>query len=263
MITSPHIHIPFERVSEYLDLVVENRIDLEVFIKGDVLDSLDYNDVKALKNRLKHNPSISVHGPFMDLSPGAVDNKIRSVTMDRFNEALTVAEILGAKAVVFHSGYEKWRYALDANLWLEMSLKTWIPINKRASEAGIKIAIENIFEDEPSNLKMLMEAMDSANFGICFDTGHFNIFSKTPLVDWLDSLRPYIVELHIHDNDTTFDQHRPIGEGSFDFVTFFKQLKRQDLIITLENHSPADVLKSLQALSSYIAIENPKGENPC
>ena len=49
---------------------------------------------------------------------------------------------------------------------------------KKAEEIGVKIAIENIFEDEPENLRLLMEEMGNKNFGICFDSGHFNLFLK-------------------------------------------------------------------------------------
>ncbi len=248
---SPHIHIPFERMPEYIDLVIQNRINLEIFFKGDVLDRTTFEEVKGLKDRLSYGPSISIHAPFMDLSPSALDPKIRAVTMDRFLHTLELASLLGAKIVVFHSGYEKWKYALDANLWLEKGLETWRPLNLKAQDLGIRIAIENIFEDEPSNLRLLMEEMASDNFGICFDTGHFNIFSTTPLQVWMDSLRSYIIELHIHDNDKTFDQHRPVGEGNFDFPVFFNLLGRRDVVITLENHSPEAVLRSLKAIGKY------------
>ena len=65
------------------------------------------------------------------------------------------------KAVVFHSGYEKWKYSLKPELWLNASIETWRPLLKRADDAGIKIAIENILEDEPANLKLLMQEMAS------------------------------------------------------------------------------------------------------
>ena len=78
---------------------------------------------------------------------------------------------------------------------------------------GVKIAIENIFEDEPSNLRLLMEQMGSDNFGVCFDTGHCNLFSKVPLEEWMRALAAYIAELHLHDNDRSADQHLPMGEG--------------------------------------------------
>jgi len=55
----------------------------------------------------------------MDLSPGAVDSKVREATMMRFSHILDISDILKPKAVVFHSGYEKWKYALNIDLWLE------------------------------------------------------------------------------------------------------------------------------------------------
>ena len=137
----------------------------------------------------------------MDLSPGAVDQKIRAVTIERFTRIFDIAEILKPEAIVFHSGYEKWKYALKIDVWLENSLKTWRIVQKRAEEMEVKIAIENIFEDEPTNLRLLMEEMSSSNFGLCFDTGHFNLFSKIPLAEWLEQLKAYILELHLHDND--------------------------------------------------------------
>ncbi|MCX8068991.1 MAG: sugar phosphate isomerase/epimerase [Thermodesulfovibrionales bacterium] len=248
-VNKPHIHIPFERIDDFLNLAIQHEINMEIFFKGAVLDTIEPYQVTALRKRLTYNPDISIHAPFMDLSPGAIDDKIRAVTIERFQQTLEMAHILQARAIVFHSGYEKWKYALDTNLWLEKSLETWLPLNEKASRLGIKIAIENIFEDEPSNLKLLMEAVNSKNFGICFDTGHFNIFSQTPLSLWLETLRPYMIELHVHDNDKSFDQHKPIGEGNFEFSNFFNTLDISNLILTLENHSPEDVFKSLQALS--------------
>ena len=248
-VNKPHIHIPFERIDEYLNLANKYKINMEVFFKGAVLDNIDGSQVSTLRKRLTYNPTISIHAPFMDLSPAAIDSKIRAVTIQRFQQTLEIAHILEANIIVFHSGYEKWKYALDANLWLQKSLETWIPLNEKAKDMGLKIAIENIFEDEPSNLKMLMDAINSVNFGICFDTGHFNIFSQTPLSLWIEHLKPNIIELHIHDNDKSFDQHKPIGEGSFNFKELFDNLDLQNLVITLENHSPEDVFKSLDALS--------------
>ena len=90
--------------------------------------------------------------------------------------------------------------------------------------------------------------MDSENFGVCFDTGHFNLFSKVSLETWMSSLNPYILELHLHDNDRTSDQHLAIGEGTFEFKRFFELLENRNCIYTVEAHNPEDALKSI----SYI-----------
>ncbi|MBF0327613.1 MAG: sugar phosphate isomerase/epimerase [Nitrospirae bacterium] len=248
----PHVHVPYEKIGDYLNFIIENRIDLEIYFSGDSLDSLSNKYLDKLKSSLVHSPSLSFHAPFFDLSPGAVDSGVRAATIHRFNQVLDAAEILKPKCIVFHPGYEKWKYALNMKLWLEKSIETWKPLNARAESIGVKIAIENIFEEEPSNLKMLVEEMASANFGICFDTGHFNLFSKVPLAEWLSSLKKYFFELHLHDNDKSFDQHLSIGDGSFDFKKFFSEIEGIDCIYTIEAHNPERVMKSIERLKNYV-----------
>lgn len=248
--THPHVHIPFDKIDEYIDFIIKTSLNLEIYFSSAVLDIISSKRIHEVDAMLEHKPSLSIHAPFMDLSPGAVDSQVCEVTRKRFEQTLDIAEILRPKAIVFHSGYEKWKYALNMNIWLEKSLMTWQPLNDRAAAMGVKIAIENIFEDEPSNLKLLMEKMSSANFGICFDTGHFNLFSKAPLEFWMSSLKPYLIELHLHDNDKTSDQHLPISDGSFDFKSFFELLGDKPCIHTLEAHSTQSVLKSMKALQT-------------
>jgi len=38
---------------------------------------------------------------------------------------MEIAELLAPKIVVFHSGYEKWKYGHRVDIWLEESLTTW------------------------------------------------------------------------------------------------------------------------------------------
>jgi sugar phosphate isomerase/epimerase len=256
-VNTVHVHVPYPGVGDYLDAIKQNRLNLELYFPSSCLDSLKPGDIAALKSDLDHHPSLSIHAPFMDLSPGAVDARVKAVTMDRFSQVLEIAGILSPKVVVFHSGYEKWKYAHRVDLWLEESLTTWQPLIAEAARLGTKIAIENIFEDEPSNLLALMEVLHSESFGLCFDTGHCNLFSKVPLTEWLGKLTPYIFELHLHDNDRTSDQHLPIGDGTFDFETLFSSLDRRERVYTIEAHSPEKVLRSMARLKEYLTVSPP------
>lgn len=244
----PHVHVPYQRMEEFLPFIRSQRLNLEIFISSDSLDSMDSSHLIGLRERLDYAPALTIHAPFMDLSPAAVDSRIREVTVERFKSVFGIAEILSPKSIVFHSGYEKWKYALKADLWLEYSLRTWRLFSKRAEDLGVKIVIENIFEDEPRNLRMLMEEMSSEYFGLCFDTGHFNLFSRVPLSEWLAEVQAYILELHLHDNDRSSDAHLAIGDGTFDFDTLFDTLGDKDLIYTIEGHTREDVLRSLERL---------------
>ncbi len=249
--TAPHIHVPYENIGDHIQFILDNKLNLEIYFNAETLDSLSTDSVRALRATLAYKPSLSFHAPFMDLCPGAVDSRIRGITVERFNRTLDLAELLKPACIVFHSGYEKWKYALQTDLWLRKSLETWQPLNERAEKLGVKIAVENIFEDEPSNLKLLAERMSSGNFGICFDAGHCNLFSAVPMSTWLEDLKPYIIELHIHDNDKSADQHLPIGDGNVDFPALFAAVNGKDCVYTIEAHNPEDVLKSIERLKAF------------
>ena len=252
-----HVHVPYPRVEEYLAPIRKNRLNLEIYFPSSSLDSLKLRDIEMLKKELDYSPSLSIHAPFMDLSPGAVDTRVKAVTLERFSQVMKIAEVLSPKAIVFHSGYEKWRYAHRVDIWLEGSITTWQPLIEKAARLGTKIAIENIFEDEPSSLLALMEKLHSEHFGICFDTGHCNLFSRVSLAEWLRDLGPYVVELHLHDNDKSSDQHLPVGDGTFDFKTLFSYLAGKNCVHTIEAHSPEKVLKSIGRLREYITASQP------
>ncbi len=248
---SPQVHVPYSKLGEYMDFIRDYRLNLEIFLSAKDLISASLDEFQALLKRLSYGPSITIHAPFMDLSPAAVDPGVKEITQERFNQAFDAATILRPKAIVFHSGYDKWKYGQRVDIWLERSARFWPYYIERAEDLETRIAVENIFEDSPESLALLMGRLGSENFGICFDTGHMNIFSKTPLSEWLDELGEYIVELHLHDNHGDEDSHLPIGKGIFDFDTLFNALKDRDVIRTIEATTPEDVLESIEKLKLY------------
>jgi sugar phosphate isomerase/epimerase len=249
--TGPHFHIPYDAIDRYLPFFKDNQLNLEIYFGSKSFDRIKKKDILRLKEKLDYNPQLSIHGPFMDLSPGAVDPKVREITGRRFSATLDIAEILHPRAIVFHSGYDRWKYDDRVDIWLEGSLQTWKPVNERASDMGVKIAIENIFEDDPDHLRLLSEKMGSENFGICFDTGHFNLFSKLTLKEWLALIKSHIRVIHLHDNRGQADEHLAVGEGDFDFDTLFKEVKDVDCVYTVEAHNIQDAITSIEKLKKY------------
>ncbi|MCX7794638.1 MAG: sugar phosphate isomerase/epimerase [Thermodesulfovibrionales bacterium] len=248
----PHAHIPYEKISLHRELLNKYEINLEVYISAHILDNVEEREILSFKNSLNYVPELTIHAPFMDLSPGAVDSVIRKVTIERFLKIVDIASKLSVKAVVFHSGYEKWKYGLKIEPWLEGSIRTWREILDRVGDRFL-VLIENIFEDEPTNLRLLMEQIHAPNFGLCFDTGHFNLFSRVSLKEWLSQTLPYIKELHLHNNDRTADQHYPVDEGTFNMMELFETIGNRDLIYTIEAHKPEHFLKSLKWLEEFRA----------
>ena len=57
----------------------------------------------------------------MDLSPGGVDRTIRAVTKDKLKKSVEMANILNARGIVCHGGYNKWYFDGRKQVWLDAS----------------------------------------------------------------------------------------------------------------------------------------------
>ena len=139
-------------------------------------------------------------------------------------------------------------------MWLDSSLQTWGPLVEVAEKQGQMLAIENVFEETPDTLLLLLSSFESPYFRFCFDTGHHNVFGKVPLSVWLEALAKYLAEVHLHDNHGEADEHLPVGEGKFDFTQFFALLSERKLspIYTIEPHEEEHLWRGLEAVRKYL-----------
>ena len=253
--TTVHINVPYPMLLQRIDFVAEHRIRPEIFFSGEDLDTCNEKEAQRLAELLhKKRLEVTFHGPFMDLSPGGVDRKVKEVTLQRFSRTIELGRFFQPKSIVFHPGYEKWKFDGNEKLWLESSLDTWGPLVEEARKGGLVLLLENVFEESPQTLKALLEKIDSPHLRFCFDTGHHNVFSRSPLVAWMESLGGYLHEVHLHDNHGDADEHLPVGEGTFNFDQFFDLLSRQRLnpIPTLEPHEEEHLWRGLKAVAKYI-----------
>jgi sugar phosphate isomerase/epimerase len=138
--------------------------------------------------------------------------------------------------------------------WLKNSINFWNGFVPQAKKLGCIIAIENIFEKEPSTLRGLLEAIDEPCFRHCFDVGHWNMFCTGTLEEWFAELGPFIAESHIHDNSGQADDHLPPGEGQIDFTRLFTLLKQSapDSVLTIEAHTIKRLERARKALDKLL-----------
>ena len=249
-----NVHIPYPKLIENIKLVNDKRLDLEIYFNPTTLDSTRSEDYKKLKKELNYNPRFTFHAPFIDLAPGAIDKRVREITLERFVHLFEVAKLYKPEVIVFHPGYDKWRYNGYADIWLKNSVDTWNSVLEKADKLNIKVAIENIFEEAPETLRMLVKEINSPNLGVCFDTGHFNLFSRVPLEKWFEEIGDNIIEVHLHDNTGSNDDHLGIGDGNIDFDLFFTLLKKSKSrpVLTIEGHSREAIEKSLINIQKYL-----------
>lgn len=250
------VHVPYLQIDEHLPFILERRLNPEIFLSADVLDRLDPSRLEETAQALTgEGLSCTIHSPFMDLNPGSAERMLRDATLHRFTQVMEAAAILKPEVMVFHPGFDRWRYGEAVAQWLDLSVPVWRFVLEKATEIGTVVAVENIFEEEPSTLKALFEAVDHERFGHCFDVGHWNLFKKVGMEEWFEALGKRIVEVHIHDNSGTRDDHAPPGEGAIDFRLFFDLMERYapEAAYTIEAHSRAHLESSLEVLKPYLS----------
>jgi sugar phosphate isomerase/epimerase len=74
------------------------------------------------------------------------------------------------------------------------------------------------------SLLRLIEHVDRPNFQANFDTGHFSAQRENAVLA-LAKLRGKFANIHISDNDPANADHLPIGDGSIDWLEFFRVLR--------------------------------------
>ncbi len=138
---------------------------------------------------------------------------------------MQLAQKLRARRVVFHPGLAFNSTAKDIESWLELNLTFWPEFIEQAREIDTVICLENIYETTPHIFVELLNSIDSPQLGHVFDIGHWNMFGTTGLLDWMESLAPYLHHFHLHDNHGERDEHLAVGHGVIPFSAVFDWLK--------------------------------------
>jgi len=248
-----YINVPYPRLVQDFDLVVRHRINPEIGLEGDFLYTTPRDDYVETAKRLQAaGLSCTLHAPFFDMAPGALDRGVRQATRTKLKLAFSLIEVFRPCSIVCHLNYDAERYGYDDSAWFDHALATFRELLAMAESQGTLMMLENTYETGPDLHLRLFEALASPHARFCFDCGHTLAFAKTGWQEWFPAMAPYLGQLHVHDNAGGRDDHLPPGEGKFDFAGFFAYLEREGLapIVTLEPHSEENLWKSLDALSS-------------
>ena len=250
-----HAHVPYLRLFENMEYILRERINPEIYFPSDALDTYSVERLSTSARLLQGaGLATTIHAAFMDLNTGALDATIRAATHKRFEQVFQVAEILKPRVIVVHPGLDELRHGNDRKPWLENSIRFWRDFLPRARDIGCTIAVENIFEKEPSSLRDLLEAIDDPAFRHCFDVGHWNMFASIGLEEWFTELGAHMAEVHLHDNHGKADEHLPPGEGQINFDLLFDLIGRfaPGALWTIEAHSNERLERALQNIKKYL-----------
>lgn len=198
-----------------LELVKQYPIGIESihFSIASILDDKE-QELINYKNELEEvldYKSLGLHGPFFDLSPASFDSEIRKVTMARFESIYEVARELGARHIVFHSGFIPITFYIEG--WLGNSITFWKEFMKNKDES-VQIYIENVYEEEFWPIRQVIDEVNHPAFSACLDIGHVNAYSSKRLEEWIDGLGDKIRHVHLHNNHGDRDAHLALDKGS-------------------------------------------------
>jgi len=194
----------------------------------------------------------TVHGPFQDLSPGALDDFILAASRQRLRQAWRWLPVFRPLAVVCHLGYEDRHFRWDQENWLTRAAATYRELGARAQSWGIRVMLENVYEQDPEFIREAIRRIDLANVQVCLDVGHLNSFGGGDFQGWLEVLWPVIGHLHLHDNQGTLDDHQALGTGSVpvEFVLTYLAERGVQPLVTLEPHQEGSLTPSLEYLAN-------------
>ncbi|MDL1901246.1 sugar phosphate isomerase/epimerase [Anaerolineae bacterium CFX9] len=241
-------------IRDCLSLAQERGLGIEVmtFAFPDTLDG-DWQAQLARYRELLEpiraaGRPLTMHGPFMDLASGSPDRLINAACEARYRHAIQIAQALGAGIVILHANFIPNILTEDYRLgWHKRNKTFWQPIADFAGEHDVTLAIENMWEYDPTIIGDLLAEMQHPHLRACLDVGHAHLFSKIPFEHWLDVMSPHLVHCHLNNNDGVIDVHRAFPNGKLDYADILPRLRALPSrpSMTLELDTIDDMLLSL------------------
>lgn len=155
---------------------------------------------------------------------------------------LGICSIYSIPVAVMHP--EEGRPDLKLTTSMEQGVKNMKIILQIAKNLKVKIALENLADDDIDRLEYLLNNIHSPNLGFCYDAGHHNLYN--PKFDLLKKYGDRLLAVHLHDNlmdygkdmDYTRDLHRLPFDGLVDFEKVCENLAKANYknTIMLEVH---------------------------
>jgi sugar phosphate isomerase/epimerase len=208
----------------------------------------------------EHDMPLQVHAPYINLRPADLNPRIRDASVQSVKDGIDFASQVDGRIVTMHLGSVSKGHLKHAHESVRRALLDSIAtLVEYAEERNITIAIENVQSDRESyweeaigktaeEIMDILKEIDAKNAGVTFDVGHANTVGSPD--DFAVKLAPYMVNVHLHDNDGTRDQHLVIGEGKIDFLKILRVLKENGYAgpLVLEYFDPSSLLRARMEL---------------
>lgn len=219
---------------------------------------------KLGKSTRSEGLDVRAHGRFWDINPTSLYPSLRELTIDQTIESVKLCHLLGGDVVTIHPGRSWFR----ENEELFNKCKAWFQdyleeCSDFARERGIVISVETGSHgaDYPSEPEELLQAVQGfEDVGITLDLGHAFLSAwdrPESGEEWISHLLEVydekLMNVHIHDNNGSSDEHLPPGKGNINFDLVIRELKdHYNGPLILELWEPPDPFEAASEAFGYL-----------
>ena len=199
--------------------------------------------------RLRPFARKSLHAPYYELTPCAIDSLISRVSLHRYRQAVETSLRLGIRRMVVHSGYAPQMYFPE--WFVPKSIEFWKDFVRELPE-DFEMLLENVLDVRPEHIRDVCDGVNDPRLRICLDVGHANAYSEVPVEDWIAMLGGRIAHVHLHNNDGSRDAHAPLNAGIMDIVHILELLDKYapEAEICIESVDAVSCLKTLEEIGA-------------
>lgn len=232
----------------------ENNIyqAIEIFYPYDkTLEQLKTYEENVKNLVSKFDIEVVMHLPFGIKSDLCNEDEYDKM-LERFKNAIDFAEKFNTKKFTYHVGGFK-HQEKGRKYFINKAIENVKILSDYCYPALLNIENmphPNELGYSPEELKEIIEGANRSNVGFIIDFGHANVSDYT-IDDYIHLLGKYLKHTHIHDNDGSGDQHKPIGYGNIDYEKTFRLMKEA-------NYNELYCLEIIYNDASQL-IENEKG----
>ncbi len=203
--------MPFEEALEG----ISKHFDLwEVLVEG--LHGIDDVSEPLGRARESFGMSFQVHAPMSDVNLGSVYEPMRRASLDDTARVLSWCRRQDIEVVTIHPGFVNGIAFLDRAMALERVRESLKEVGALAEEHSLTVAVENMparINSTCTEASELLEVIRGTGLRVCFDMGHANTTGN------MDAMLEHVEDfanVHLHNNDGTWDQHNVIDDGTAD-----------------------------------------------
>jgi hypothetical protein len=228
-VISTHVHLRERLHPGILERLAGGGVaGIEIFAMRGHFDYADPQQVREIASWFRSRDDVafqSMHAPMFSsgkwgrfdappLNIAGRDRKERIEAMDEIKRAIEVAEVIPFRFLVLHVGIAG--ESFDDHKF-EGALTSIEHLRAFAKPLGVGLLLENIPGEltAPQKLVNLIQTLHYDDIGVCLDLGHAHLEPGVEAA--IDTLKPLIRSVHVHDNHGMKDEHLWPGEGTIDW----------------------------------------------